>query len=99
VVFNVKHIKISGDKLQHYLHHSDESGRWIEQKFCSACGSNIGLTLEVVPGIQSVAAGTLDDPMLLNAENCVCRHVFTRSAQPWSVIPPGIEQFEKYFRD
>jgi len=97
-VFNATDIEIVGDALRHYVHRSDESGRWIEQKFCTECGSNIGLTLEAMPGIQSIAAGVFDDQALLKSDEILVRHVFTRSAQAWSSIPENLERFERHFR-
>jgi hypothetical protein len=42
-------------------------------------GTNLGFTLEAVPGIRTVAAGTLDDPSRISADKQPFRLVFTRS--------------------
>lgn len=48
-VFKTDTVKITGDTLQKYRHHSDESGRWVDQHFCATCGTNIGITLRLFP--------------------------------------------------
>jgi len=54
VVFDEDHITINEESVARYRHLSDESGRWLDQHFCSKCGSNIGFTLEAVPGIRTL---------------------------------------------
>ena len=98
VVFDDEQIEITGDSLTSYRHISDESGRWLEQHFCANCGSNIGLTLEAVPGIRSMSAGSFDDTSWIEQVRYPRRHVFTRTARSWSEIPKGSECFEMHFR-
>jgi len=98
VVLESSQLQIDETSVTRYRHRSDESGRWLDQHFCSKCGSNIGLTLEAVPGIRSIAAGTLDDASWLQSDEYACRHVFTRSKQSWTTIPDHIEQYEQHFR-
>jgi len=98
VVFEDSQIKIDDELVTRYRHLSDESGRWLDQHFCSKCGSNIGFTLEAVPGIRTIAAGTFDDPSWLQSNQYPCRHVFTRSMQDWTTIPDHVEQYEQHFR-
>ena len=98
VVFEKSQIRFDSELPSVYRHISDESGRWLDQHFCSTCGSNIGLTLEAVPSIQSISAGSLYDQNwseLAKIDKC---HVFAQSARQWSVIPDDVEQFEKHFR-
>lgn len=98
VVFESNQIVINDESVSVYRHHSDESGRWLDQHFCAKCGSNIGFTLEAVPGIRTIAAGTFDDPSWLKEDRLLPRHVFTRTARHWSDIPEGVECFDAYFR-
>lgn len=98
VVFDTNQVTINDDLVTRYRHISDETGRWLDQHFCDKCGSNIGFTLEAVPGIRTIAVGTFDDPSWVQPENIQCRHVFTRSAQKWTSIPDDVERFEKHFR-
>lgn len=98
VVFEHTQININDDSVTRYRHLSDISGRWLDQHFCAKCGSNIGFTLEAVPDIRTIAAGTFDDASWLNSDKYPCRHVFTRSAQHWTNIPDDVEQYEQHFR-
>ncbi len=84
--------------MQTYRHVSDESVRWLDQHFCARCGTNLGITLEAVPGIRTIAAGTFDDPSWLRRESCLFRYVYLRSARDWSAIPDGVERYEQHFR-
>ena len=98
VVFEANQIRINDELVSRYRHYSDESGRWLDQHFCAQCGSNIGFTLEAVPSIRTIAAGTFNDQSWLNNEKYRPRHVFTRSAQHWSNIPDEVERYEEHFR-
>ena len=98
IVFEKDQIVFQSDALSVYRHISDESGRWLDQHFCNTCGSNIGLTLEAVPSIQSISVGSLDDQSWTELASLDRRHVFVRSARQWSVIPDDVEQYEEHFR-
>ena len=97
-VFCEDRVELAADMLRTYRHVSDGSGRWLDQQFCATCGANIGFTLEAVPGIRTIAAGTFDDPSWIDAETHRSRHVFVRSARRWCAIPEGIETYEEHFR-
>nr|WP_298687727.1 GFA family protein [uncultured Dongia sp.] len=97
-VFKIERVKIIGNTLRSYRHISDQSGRWLDQHFCGSCGTNLGLTLEAVPDIRSVAAGTFDDPAWLNPETIPFRHIYLRSTRGWADVPAGIEQHAEHFR-
>ena len=98
VVFEHEQISINDESVTRYRHLSDESGRWLDRHFCATCGSNIGFTLEAVPDIRTIAAGTFNDSSWLNWDKYPCRHVFTRSAQHWTQISDDVEQYEQHFR-
>ena len=98
-VFLLKDVTIDGDSLHSYRHVSDISGRWIEQDFCSACGSNIGLRLEAVPEIRSLSIGSFDDRSWIDSEEIAIRHVFTRSQLGICKIPADVERYKMHFRD
>jgi hypothetical protein len=83
---------------QTYRHVSDESGRWLDQHFCTRCGTNLGITLEAVPGIRTIAAGTFDDPSWLRRERYLFRYVYLRSARDWSDVPENVARYEQHFR-
>jgi hypothetical protein len=98
VVFDTEKVIVNDEAITRYRHISDESGRWLDQHFCSNCGTNIGLTLEAVPAVRSIAAGTFDDPNWLKLETYPRRHVYTRSARDWALIPDNVERYEQHFR-
>ncbi len=97
VVFREGAVSFTGERTI-YRHHSDESGRWLNQEFCARCGTNLGITLEAVPGIRTLAAGTFDDPSWLTPEKQDFRYVYRRSARDWSTVPEGAECYEAHFR-
>ena len=98
LVFEKDQVQFHSNSLTVYRKISDESGRWLDQHFCNTCGTNIGLTLEAVPSIQSISAGSFDDQNWSELSSLSRRHVFVRSARQWSVIPDDVEQYEEHFR-
>ena len=70
------------------------SGREKQRRVCPDCGTWVfGDPRQRGTGTaptRAVRAGTLDD----NSWVQPTRHFFTRSAQPWFVIPPGMEAYE-----
>jgi hypothetical protein len=98
VVFRTAAVIVAG-ATQAYRHVSDESGRWLDQHFCARCGANLGITLEGVPGIRTIAAGTFDDPSWLTRDKYRFRHVYLRSARDWSDVPDHVERYEQHFRN
>ena len=97
-VFAHDAVTLMGDSLRRYRHVSDESGRWLDQDFCGTCGTNLGITLEAVPGIRTIAGGTFDDPSWLTADTYAFAHVWLRSARDWSLVPDGVTRYEQHFR-
>lgn len=97
-VFRLDAVRFAGPPPRSYRHRSDVSGRWVDQDFCPACGANLGLRLEAVPDLRSLAIGTFDDASWLDAAGIAVRHVFVRSAL--SVCPPphDAETYETHFR-
>jgi hypothetical protein len=98
VVFREDNVGFSGIEAASYRHVSDESGRWLDIRFCPRCGSNLGFTLQAAPGLRTVPAGTLDHPEWLSAKQTKFRHVFTRSRRSWSEITDEVEAYERHFR-
>jgi hypothetical protein len=97
-VFTLEQVQIPADFIRIYRHNSDDSGRWLDQQFCSICGTNLGFTLEAVPGIRTIAAGTFDDPRWIDPTKYPFRYVYLRSAQNWSNTPHGSECYDTHFR-
>jgi hypothetical protein len=98
VVFNNGDVVFSGAPPTRYRHVSDESGRWLDVEFCARCGSNLGFTLEMAPGVRTIPAGTFDDPGFVGPGRLATRHVFTRSRRDWADISPLVETYEMHFR-
>lgn len=98
VVFDADKVEIVGDTVTRYRHVSDESGRWLDVEFCGRCGSNLGFTLEMAPGIRTLPAGAFDDPAWIRSDSLKIRHVFLRSRRDWSDLTPMVEQYERHFR-
>jgi hypothetical protein len=98
VVFREERVRLSGSEPSRYRHISDESGRWLEVYFCPRCGTNLGFTLEVFPGVRTVPAGTFDDSTWLDPRSVPFRHVFARTRRPWSDLSTHVEVFERHFR-
>jgi len=96
-VFEAARVELSG-QARVYRHHSDESKRWLDLHFCSTCGGNVGFTLEWVPGIFAIDAGTFDEPRWLAPGVHDFRYIYLRSAQCWSTPPEGVERHAKHFR-
>jgi hypothetical protein len=98
VVFNSDQVEMTGSEIARYRHVSDESGRWLDVEFCRRCGTNLGFTLEAVPGVRTLPAGAFDDPTWIKPEHYKFRHVFVQSRRNWSDLAPHIEQYERHFR-
>ena len=97
-VFKAEDVNLAGETLNAYRHNSDESGRWLDQQFCTRCGTNVGFILEAAPGIQAISAGTFDDPSWIRPDRSKFRYVYLRSARNWSTVPEGAECFQTHFR-
>lgn len=89
--FKQQDVEITRGVLRSYEHRSDESNRRLRMEFCPTCGTTVTLTVELLPGALGLAGGTFDDPSWLKIE----RHTWTRSAHPWVIVPPDVEQFPK----
>jgi hypothetical protein len=98
VVFRKENVLVSGAEPGRYRHVSDESGRWLEVYFCACCGTNLGFTLEAVPDIRTIPAGTYDDPAWLDETRAIFRQVFARTRRSWGLVTDKVEVYERHFR-
>jgi hypothetical protein len=87
--FDERAVEITRGELASCEHRSDETARWLRMEFCPSCGTTITHTAEVRPGWRGVAGGTFDDPGWFRIE----RHIWTRSARPWVVIPADVDVY------
>ncbi len=69
---------------------SAASGNHIDCYFCPDCGTRIYHDPESMKGSLNIKAGTLDDTSWLEP----AFQVWTRSKQPWVVVPDGLRSFE-----
>ena len=79
-----------------YRHYSDESERWLDVYFCPRCGTNLGFTLEAVPGVRTIPAGVFDQQDWL--DDIPTRQVYNRSRRAWGEITDGVLVYEEHFR-
>ncbi len=98
VVFYDNQVRVTGVEINRYRHVSDESGRWLDIEFCSKCGSNLGFTLEAVPGVRTLPAGAFDTTDWIRSDRYQFRHVYVRSKQDWSELSSEVEVYEQHFR-
>jgi len=63
-----------------------ESGRTVDRGLCTNCGSNLFILAELVPDMQGIWAGSLDDPSLFTPQV----NVWTRSSPWWATIDPSM---------
>jgi hypothetical protein len=75
----------TGDGLGSFADRGD-SGKSIVRRFCRTCGSSVAVEAEAFPGTVIIKAGSLDDRSWLKPG----MHMWTRSAQPWVHIDPGV---------
>jgi hypothetical protein len=67
------------------------SGAGHDLSFCPRCGTHLWSRYRrAPPGVVFVRAGTLDDTSWVVPG----AHIFTRSRQPWVVLPEGVPAFE-----
>lgn len=62
------------------------SGRDVDCAFCPDCGTRLFHLPTRNPAVVNVKPGTLDDARWVHTVG----HLWTASAQPWSVIPSGV---------
>lgn len=84
-------LAVQGATLASFKTASEGYDSTTERRFCSACGSPIYSTIESMPGLAFLKAGSMDDTSWL--EPTV--EIWTRSAQPWT---PHFENATRYER-
>ncbi len=91
VYYNDAAVEFLSGELGVYEYKSDESGRWIRNEFCVACGSAVTWTLEMRPGLRAIAGGSFDDPDWYKLE----AHIWARSARSDMCYPEGMRVCEE----
>ena len=70
-----------------------ESGRPHVIHRCVSCGTALWSNYGGLTKLRFVRVGTLDQPSALKPDV----HIYTRSKQPWVVLPEGVPAFEAYY--
>jgi len=91
VYFREEDVSFNGAEMGAFEFHSDTSGRWIRNEFCSRCATAVTWTLEMRPGMRAIAGGTFDDPQWFDIE----AHIWTRSARKDMCYPRGMAVYEQ----
>jgi len=91
VYFNEGEIEFTAGKTDSYQFHSDESGRWIKNYFCTQCGTTVSWKTEMRPGLQAIAGGSYDDPSWFSIE----AHIWTQSACNGISFPEEVDVHEQ----
>ena len=95
-IFRRGDVSFSGAPPKTYAHRSDGSGKRVTLSFCATCGTTLYLDLERFPDILGLCGGTFDDPNWFERGDSNTRHIFTRSAQDGTMLPPGIATYEAH---
>ena len=82
-------LKVTGPEAKYATLHA-ESGRQVSRGWCTNCGSNLFILAELVPTMQGLWAGSLDDPSIFKPQI----NVWTRSAPAWSGLDPGLKKLD-----
>ena len=72
-----------------YFDVETDSGNTSSRGFCPECGARLFGTSTGMPGLMTVAAGSMDDP----ARFTPTMDIFTASAQPWDHMDPELAKF------
>lgn len=88
-VFDADAVSVDGEPRR-YRYVAD-SGHWIENAFCPACGGTVFFTGEGLPGLIGIAAGAIEEADLPPPRRmywCSRRH-------HWVRVPDGAEEVER----
>jgi hypothetical protein len=86
----IRALAVEGSTLASFKTPSEGYDSTTERRFCSACGSPVYSTIESMPDLAWLKAGTLDDPSWLEPT----AEIWTRSAQPWAPHFEDVPRFE-----
>ena len=84
-------LTVEGSTLASFKTASEGYESTTERRFCSACGSPLFSTIEAMPDLVFLKAGTIDDTSWFDPKI----EIWTRSAQPWAPHFEGAARFER----
>jgi hypothetical protein len=87
-MFRADDIKVSGAMAEYRA--EAESGSTVSHLFCATCSSKLFGKNTGMPGVMTVAVGTLNDPNAVTPQVAV----FTRSRPHWEPADARVESFE-----
>jgi len=83
--------RITRGEPKRYLTRSD-SGNDIARVFCGECGAPLYVQVSTRPDLIGLRVTSLDDPSWFRPD----ANIFTKSAQPWDHMDPGVPQYSTY---
>ena len=86
IYYNENDVEFLQGEMSKFRFESDTTGRWIQNEFCTQCGSTVTWTLEMRPGLRALAGGSFDNPNWYDLE----AHIWTRSARSDMRYPEGM---------
>jgi hypothetical protein len=86
-----KALTVEGSTLASFKTASEGYQSTTERRFCSACGSPIFSTIESMPEVAFLKAGTIDDTSWFEPT----AEIWTRSAPPWAPHFENAAQYER----
>jgi hypothetical protein len=69
-----------------------ESGKNISYDLCDNCGTIMGCSIDAMPGVYNVKAGTLDDRGYWEKNGKPVQEIFTRNRPSWCGEFQGADQ-------
>lgn len=77
VYFHAEDVVFTQGTLNTFEFHSDTTGRWLRNEFCTNCGTAVTWTTEMRPGLRAIAGGTYDNVDWYQID----AHIWARSAR------------------
>lgn len=87
-MFPVDQISVSGPMTE--FKNVADSGNTVSHLFCATCSSGLFGKNTGMPGVMTVAVGTLSDPDALEPQVAI----FARSRPHWDAVDPRVQSFD-----
>ncbi|MEK9683797.1 MAG: GFA family protein [Rhodospirillaceae bacterium] len=92
MIFPHHAVTFSGNFLTEYVH-TGASGKKVSRRFCSKCGSSVGVWYEVTPDFMVVMAGILKDKLKFNPSF----DIYSEEALDWVTFIEGHRVYPRGF--
>lgn len=90
VFFPKENVAFNDGETRTYEYRSPAHGRTLTMRFCTRCGTHVGLAGQRAPALAVILGGTFDDPDWYRVD----LHIFTRHALAWMAFPPDVPCFD-----